>query len=144
MGLRRPQPPAPRETACQLPPVGLQTTKTKNPVPGDEGWFGFYEPDGSCAASERRGLREGGWRFPWGGLCLKFNMLFLSLSTPGRAPSCFVILAPLSVWWMRSLICWVLPLFPEWPLPTHPQSVTWCYRSHSATLNSSGTCDFAP
>lgn len=46
------------------------------------------------------GLGEGGWKFPWGGLCLKFNMLFLSLKAPATASSCFVILAPLSVWWM--------------------------------------------
>lgn len=46
------------------------------------------------------GLGEGGWKFPWGGLCLKFNMLFLSLKAPATASSCFVILVPLSVWWM--------------------------------------------
>lgn len=78
-----------------------------------DGRFSFCEP-----VLEMRGAdweREAGG-FPWGGLCLKFNMLFLSLNAPAMASSSFVIVAPLSVWWMRSLICPVLPLFPEWPM----------------------------
>lgn len=44
-------------------------------------------------------MRGAGWEretecFPWGGLCLNFNMLFLSLKAPATAPGSFVISAP--------------------------------------------------
>lgn len=97
-------------------------------------------------------MRGAGWEragggFPWGELCLKFNMLFLSLNAPAT------LLPPLS---FSFVICLAdeISYLPgrlsslNGPCPSHtaPHSVTQCYRSQvpSRDLRFHEACPFAP
>lgn len=99
-------------------------------------------------------LGEGGCRFPWGGLCLKFNTLSLSLPTRQRrqlraAVSCSP--RDLSVCRGDGPSAWPCLSSPHGRsspshtlLPPPPTPfVTQCPRSHSATSDSRDTCHFA-